>query len=257
MRKRNTLFGIVSISIWILAVTANAQIPMEVYQNPENLQVLPPDISPEELRDTMFSIGQQVGLRCAKCHDFDVDTPFAERDYASDQKELKRVAREMMLMIRGINDAVSAIDRGPDHKAIAVQCVTCHRGVNQPRQIDEIFRTAVNEDGLSSAIAQYRELRESWYAVGAYDFSAWGLGGIAQSIFDSGDTEGGMQVHGLNLELNRDDGSVYFHRAESYEKQGRIEEAVSDFERALELEEDSFGFLRDRIPRLKAGLENQ
>jgi len=256
MRKKDLLRCILSISIGILAVTANAQIPMEVYQNPKNLKVLSPDISPEELRATMFSIGQQVGLRCSKCHDFAPDTPFAERDYASDQKELKRVAREMMLMVQGINDAVSAIDRGPDHKAITVQCVTCHRGINQPRQIEEIFETAVKEDGLTSAIEQYNELRESWYGTGAYDFSAWRLGGIAQSIFDNGDTEGGMQVHALNLELNRDDGSVYFHRAESYEKQGRIEDTIADFERALELD-DSFGFLKDRISRLKAQLEGK
>lgn len=256
MRRNNLLRLIPSISIAILAVTANAQIPIEVYQNPKNLKVLSPDISPEELRATMFSIGQQVGIRCSRCHDFTPNTPFAERDYASDQKELKRVAREMMRMVQGINDAVSAIDRGPDHKTLTVQCVTCHRGVNQPRQIEEIFETAAKEDGLASAIKQYSELRERWYGAGAYNFSAWRLGGIAQSIFDNGDTEGGMQVHALNLELNRDDGSVYFHRGESYEKNGRIEDAIADFERALKLD-DSFGFLKDRISRLKAQLEEK
>ena len=256
MRKKNLLRGIFSISIGVLAVTANAQIPIEVYQNPENLKVLSSDISPEELRATMFSIGQQVGLRCSKCHDFDSDTPFTERDYASDKKELKRVAREMMRMVKDINDAVSAIDRGPDHKAITVKCMTCHRGINQPRQIEEIFEAVIKEDGLTTAIEKYNELRESWYATGAYDFSAWRLGGIAQSIFDNGDTKGGMQVHALNFELNRDDSSVYFHRGESYEKQGRIEDAIADFERAMELH-DSFGFLKDRIPGLKAQLEGK
>ena len=99
----------------LLAGTANAQIPMEVYQNPQNLRVLSQDISPEELRATMFSIGQQVGLRCSKCHDFEPDAAFAERDYASDQNELKRVAREMMLMLQSINETVSTIDRGSGH----------------------------------------------------------------------------------------------------------------------------------------------
>ncbi len=253
MRKKKLLMCIPSISIGILTVTAHAQIPMEVFQNPKNLKVLAPDISPEELRARMFSFGQQVGIRCSKCHDFKPDTPFAERDYASDKKELKRVAREMMLIVQDMNSAVSAIDRGPDHKAITVQCVTCHRGVNQPRQIEEIIESSVREDGLTSAIEQYRELREVWYGTGTYNFSAWRLGGIAQSIFDNGDTESGMQVHALNLELNGNDGSVYFHRAESYEKQGRIEDAITDFERALELD-DSFGFLKGRIPRLKEQL---
>jgi len=254
MRKKTLAGSIFLISMGLLAGTANAQIPMEVYQNPQNLQVLSQDISPEELRATMFSIGQQVGLRCSKCHDFEPDTPFAERDYASDQNELKRVAREMMLMVQSINETVSAIDRGPGHTLITVNCVTCHRGVSQPRQIEEVFATAAGVGGLSSAIEHYMELRNSWYATGAYDFSAWRLGEIAQGIFDDGDTEGGMRVHALNLELNRDDGSVYFHRAESFEKQGRIEDAIADFERALELEE-SFSFLKDRIEQSKAQLE--
>ncbi len=257
MRAKNLAIRIFLISIGILAGTANAQIPIEVYQNPQNLQVLSPDISPAELRGTMFAIGEQVGRRCSRCHDFESDTPITERDYASDEKELKHVAREMMLMVQSINETVSAIDRGPDHTPITVSCVTCHRGVSQPRQIEDVFLTAASEDGLPSAIEQYMELRGRWYATSAYDFTAWKLGGIAQSIFDGGDTAGGMRLHALNLELNSDDGSVYFHRAESFEKQGRIEDAIADFERALDMEEESFGFLTDRIEQLTTQVQNQ
>lgn len=256
MRAKNILTRLILISIATIAGTANAQIPIEVYQNPQNLQVLPQDISPEGLRDAMFAVGEQVGIRCSQCHDFEADTPIDERDYASDKKELKRVAREMMRMVEGINDTVSSIDRDPDHTPITVSCVTCHRGVSQPRQIEEVFQTAAKEDGLNSAIAQYMELRNRWFAMSAYDFTAWKLGGIAQSIFDSGDTDGGMRLHALNLELNSNDGSVFYHRAESYEKQGRIEDAISDFERALAMEEESFGFLIDRIEQLKTQVQN-
>lgn len=256
MRAKKLVIRIILISTAIIAGTANAQIPIEVYQNPQNLQVLDPDISPEELRDTMFAIGERVGLRCSRCHDFESDTPVAERNYASDEKELKQVAREMMRMVQSINETVSSIDRGPDHTPITVSCVTCHRGVSQPRQIEEVFQTAVSEDGLNSAIEQYMELRDRWYAMSAYDFTAWKLGGIAQSIFDAGDAEGGMRLHALNLELNSEDGSVYYHRAESYEKQGRIEDAIADFERALDMEEESFGFLTGRIDQLKTQVQN-
>ncbi len=256
MNKKGIMRFIFLISIGILVVEANAQIPMEVFQNPKNLTVLPPDISPEELRATMFSIGQQVGMRCSKCHDFTSDTPYPERDYASDKKEPKRVAREMMLMVKNINEAVSALDRGPKHKAMTVECVTCHRGVRQPRQIEEIFETTTKEKGLTVAIDKYEELREKWFSAGAYNFSAWRLGGIAQKIFDSGDTEGGMQVHALNLKLNGADGSFFFHRGESFEKQGKIEHAIADFERAFELD-DSFGFLQGRISQLKEQLKGK
>ena len=256
MHTKKLVINLVLISIGILAGTASAQIPIEVYQNPQNLQVLSTDISPEALRDTMFAVGEQVGIRCSRCHNFEPDTPLAERDYASDEKELKQVAREMMQMVQSINETVSSIDRGPGHTPITVSCVTCHRGVSQPRQIEEVFETKVTEDGLNSAIEQYLELRGRWYAMSAYDFTAWKLGGIAQSIFDAGDTTGGMRVHALNLELNSDDGSVYYHRAESYEKQGRIGNAIADFERAFDMEEAAFGFLTDRIEQLKTRVQN-
>lgn len=234
-----------------LAVDANAQIPLEVYENPSNLQILSSDISPEQLRDTMLSIGQQVGIRCSRCHDFDANTPFDKQDYSSDSAELKRVAREMMLMVQGINETLSAIDRGRDHKGLTVQCVTCHRGVSRPRQIEDIFEHTMNEEGLAAAIVEYKELREIWYAMSAYDFTAWKLGEVAQSIIDAGNTEGGMDVHALNFELNSGDGSIYYHRGETYEKQGRFGDAIKDYQRALEMEPESLGFLEDRIARLQ------
>jgi tetratricopeptide (TPR) repeat protein len=64
-------------------------------------------------------------------------------------------------------------------------------------------------------------------------------------------SEGGMQVHALNFELNSDDGSIYYHRAETYEKQGRMGDAIRDYQRALEMEPESLGFLEDRIAQLQ------
>ena len=64
MRTKKLAIKITLIATTIIAGTAHAQIPIEVYQNPQNLQVLSPDISPEELRDTMFAIGERVRLNC-------------------------------------------------------------------------------------------------------------------------------------------------------------------------------------------------
>ena len=255
MIKQQGLVAAALMASCFLTGNTNAQMPMETFENPSNLQVLPQDISPEALRDTMFGFGQQVGIRCSRCHDFESDTPMEERDFASDEKELKRVAREMLRMVQGINDTVSSIDRGPGHTALTVQCVTCHRGVSQPRQIDEIFASTMDNEGLDAAISEYMDLRKNWYAMSAYDFTAWKLGGIAQDIVDDGDLDGGMQVHALNFELSPDDGSIYFHRAETYEKQGQLAEAIADFERALEMEPESLGFLSEWIERLEAQLD--
>ena len=254
---RNPLCIIAAVLCVSLPSEVPAQIPIEVYENPSNLKVLSPDISAESLREEMYAIGQQVGIRCSRCHDFEPDTPFDERDYASDAKELKRVAREMMLMVRKINETVSAIDRGPEHEALTVQCVTCHRGVSLPRQIDEVFIATLVSHGLKEAIDEYRELRESWYGMSAYDFTAWKLGGIAQDVVNRGDVEAGMTIHALNFELNPDDGSIYYHRAETYEKQGRILDAIRDYERALAMEPEDFAFLAARIADLRNQIDHE
>ena len=75
----------------------------------ENLQVLPPDISREDLGTVMLDNLRGLGLRrlagegCLFCHVGDLEKPRAEWDYASDAKPMKQKARVMMAMVRAIN----------------------------------------------------------------------------------------------------------------------------------------------------------
>jgi len=64
-----------------------AQEGADVYADPQNLEVLPSDIPPAELRATMknFSIG--TGLRCNDCHVGEEGQDFSSYDFASDEKE--------------------------------------------------------------------------------------------------------------------------------------------------------------------------
>lgn len=93
--------------------------------NFHNLQVLPQNISHDELIKTMRIFARSLGTNCAHCHVQTAETPKPEFDFPSDAKPEKKIARTMIRMVRKINgDYVSTIkDRKQD-----VTCMTCHRG---------------------------------------------------------------------------------------------------------------------------------
>src|SRR4051812_38963462 len=68
-----------------------------------NLKVLPPNITHDELINTMRNFSRSLGTRCEHCHVQTATTPREEMDFASDAKPEKNVARTMMLMTRNIN----------------------------------------------------------------------------------------------------------------------------------------------------------
>ena len=68
-----------------------------------------------------------------------------------------------------------AVAEGPRHGAEgqphASQCITCHRGVPEPKQIGEILSKTSAEKGFPAAAAQYDELKAKYYGAQAYDFT--------------------------------------------------------------------------------------
>ena len=94
-----------------------------------NLQVLPQNISRDELIKTMRIFSRSLGTNCGHCH-VQTNAQAAEGtrpefDFPSDAKPEKKIARTMARMTQKINaDYVSTIkDRKQD-----VTCMTCHRG---------------------------------------------------------------------------------------------------------------------------------
>ena len=96
----------------------------------KNLQVLPADISREQLFATMKGFAQGLGVRCSHCHVGEEGQPLSTYDFASDAKREKRVARAMLRMTMAINrDTLPAI---ADLNDAHVTCFTCHRGAVKP-----------------------------------------------------------------------------------------------------------------------------
>jgi hypothetical protein len=117
------------------AAPPSAQAPRRAFPRPTNLQVLPKDISTEDLIKTMRGFTQQLGVRCTFCHAEDAATHHP--DFASDAKPQKTSARIMMRMTHEINTKYLAQIQDPDAmpEMKTVSCGTCHRGHSMP----EIF----------------------------------------------------------------------------------------------------------------------
>jgi Photosynthetic reaction centre cytochrome C subunit len=128
--------------------TAPAAAPQAAAQTPspagfKNLQVLPRDITRDQLLAVMRSFTRSLDVRCNHCHVVTATTPKEELDFPADTKEEKRIARVMIQMTRQINDEwlerVEQIE-GPaetekDASGAAqprVGCWTCHRGHPEP-----------------------------------------------------------------------------------------------------------------------------
>ena len=86
-----------------------------------NLQVFE-GFTPAQLKLEMKSIAGALGLECFDCH--------VEGDWGSDEKPRKRVAREMLIMTKAIDEKHFEPGRGPT-------CWTCHRGSVEVRHSPE------------------------------------------------------------------------------------------------------------------------
>ena len=107
---------------------------MQIPDKFTNLQVLPKNISKEELVNTMRMFSRSLGTRCDACHVMSED----KADFASDQKDNKNAARNMMKMVRDINiNYMPKLEPLPGEEKEdkkGVNCWTCHRGHKEPEE---------------------------------------------------------------------------------------------------------------------------
>jgi hypothetical protein len=89
----------------------------QVFDNIQIMQGMPAE---RVLAIMTNSFAPALGVRCSHCH--------VDGDWASDDKEPKRIARDMWRMTGAINEQVGEII-GPDAQ---VRCATCHRGSTRP-----------------------------------------------------------------------------------------------------------------------------
>ncbi len=136
------------LSFAAIAVTSHAQPPQQpATQNPPaqgqnhwpppppptNLQVLPKDLTGEQVHDIMHKWEGDLGTECSTCHAADPKNigpnGRPRLNFADDSKKEKATARTMYKMVEEINTQyVGKIDSS----GMPVTCGTCHRGKLSP-----------------------------------------------------------------------------------------------------------------------------
>ena len=113
--------------------------PPRTYPAPTNLQVLPKDLTGQQVHEIMEGYAGALGQHCNYCHAADpknVGPNGRPRlNFASDDKDEKKMARVMIAMTEDINTnyvkKVAAMDKMPE-MAPPVTCGTCHQGHEDP-----------------------------------------------------------------------------------------------------------------------------
>src|SRR5262245_61940263 len=127
-----------------------------------------PAEAPKAPLPDMQRVAAALGVTCGYCHMGRGGSTDAA--VTSTGKPRLAVAREMINMTAALNASVQQATGKPANENVAVQCVTCHRGVAIPRPLTDILLQTALRQGPDAAVTQYRDLRERHYGRGAYDF---------------------------------------------------------------------------------------
>jgi photosynthetic reaction center cytochrome c subunit len=110
---------------FLIVIAATTAVQSLSAQDVKNLQILSFKTKKETMDFMKKTIAPSVGVKCSYCHNV--------RDFPSDEKNHKKITREMMLMTQRINEnTIKPLKYKP------VTCWTCHQGnVYPPRHKDD------------------------------------------------------------------------------------------------------------------------
>lgn len=175
-----------------------------------NLQVLPKDMTRQQVTAVMRSFTMALGVRCDHCHEPDPNAPAPaegrgrggpDLDHSLDGKETKKIAREMLKMVNDINSKYLPTTGRTIDARNQVTCETCHHGLARPQTLRAALAGAVQANGADSAIALYRALRTRYYGSAAYDFSEPSLNEAANEVVRLEQRPAAIALLKLNLEF--------------------------------------------------------
>ena len=220
----------VAAAVLLLAGAAFAQAPAQ--EAPKNLKVLPKDWSREQVVAVMQNFTAALGVGCNFCHDLKQGQP---PDFASDEKKEKDMARAMMKVATDLNaNLPKALGTDPK-ETTRIGCITCHRGVPEPKQIGEILAKTSAEKGFPAAAAQYDELKAKYYGAQAYDFTDQGLIATATPLRMTR-TDEAIQFLNLGLQKFPQSAPTYVALAQAQEVKKDTKGAIASLEKALAID---------------------
>lgn len=204
---------------------------------PKNLKVLPKDWPRDSVVAVMRTFAIGLGVRCQYCHVGREGMPLDSFDFASDEKPQKETAREMLRMVGRINDDVAkARIKTAGAMPVRVQCITCHRGSPRPIMLEDTLRRVADAQGVDSAIAAYRTLRERYHGRFTYDFGEGSLSTVARDLAAANKLADARRFAELNAELYPQSGNVAFDLARLYEQMGEKALAITQYTKVVQLQ---------------------
>jgi tetratricopeptide (TPR) repeat protein len=215
-----------------------------------NLLVIAKDTPRPQVVQMMQAIAASLGVQCNYCHV--MEGRGGRNDMASDEKQAKKTARQMMVFARELNEKLPAVVGKAGNETTRVGCVTCHRGLAVPKQLTQVLNEAVNAKGLESAVAQYRELRTKYVGTMAYDLSENGLITMAQAALGADRPDNALAWLNLNLEFYPKSSRTYQITAQAHRKKNDKDAAIKDLEKAVELDPNN-AQAKAQLQQLKGG----
>jgi hypothetical protein len=201
---------------------------------PKNLQHFPKGITRDQLVQRMREFSFALGVRCQHCHAGGDGVSFDGVDFASDEKPAKVKARAMLRMVEQINGPVlSALPARAEPK-VAVDCVTCHRGLPLPKTLQTLLFETVNRDGAEAATKRYRDLRANQALTGRWNFGEWEINELVRRLRDAGKVQEAIAILEMNGEFHPKSADIDFNLGELYLQQGETAKALSRYRAALE-----------------------
>jgi len=175
-----------------------------------------------------------LNVRCQYCHAGTDGPSLNDMNFASDEKETKRTARNMLRMVDGINqNYIAKLGRTTSTK---VECVTCHRGLSIPTTMNAVLAETLEKKDIPAAIAQYRDLRRKAFGDGRYDFGETPLNQLTESLLKQHKTKEAVAIMELNVEVNTPPSLWSYNLlAMSHQANQETEKAKADYRKILEL----------------------
>ncbi|HEX5133143.1 MAG TPA: c-type cytochrome [Candidatus Krumholzibacteria bacterium] len=245
---RRTAFLVLAVLLATPVAFVHAQIPDKF----TNLKVLPQDIQKPQLVATMRGFSMALGVRCDHCHVENEATH--EHDWASDAKDTKKIAREMMKLSGEVNASLKTRVGSMRPDLIQVRCVTCHHGLPKPQTLEQVLDASLAISGTDSTVAKYHRLRDEYYGAAAYDFSEWSLISIAENMAkaDPAKADAALALLNTNLQYFPESAGTYARIAETYLVKGDKATAIQNFDKAVALAPED-PWLKRRVESVKSG----
>jgi len=238
--------------ILIPFTTLAQQKRVDVFADPENLKILPEDISSADLSATMRGFAMGLGVRCETCHVGEPNTPLHTFDFASDEKPMKQKARLMLEMVNEINgNLVPRLDDIEEAKRVNVRCMTCHRGQPQPKLIEDVLDHQLAENGVDAAVDEYEKLREEYYGSHSYDFSEYVLPMYTQGLAATDQSDAAIAIAEVNAKYFPESYYTAFVLGDLYAAAGQADLAIKNYTRSIEINPRAEPRVRPMIEALK------